>query len=92
MSPTSKYATGDINVKEGKAIFSPNNQRRNFYSRAFGKLDKGSLRGSIFALCASAIGSGVLSLPYVLRLNGFVLGYIFIIVGAIGKSNLFKTI
>ena len=33
-------------------------------------------------MCASAIGSGVLSLPYVLRLNGWVLGTLFILVGA----------
>jgi amino acid permease len=41
------------------------------------------LRGSIFALCASAIGSGVLSLPYVLRLNGWIAGLMFITIGAI---------
>ena len=40
------------------------------------------MRGSIFALCAAAIGSGVLSLPYVLGLNGWVLGLVLIIVGA----------
>jgi len=37
-------------------------------------------------LCASAIGSGVLSLPYVLRLNGWVLGVIFIVVGAFAAA------
>jgi len=40
------------------------------------------LRGSVFSLCASAIGSGVLSLPYVLKLCGWVIGLIYIIVGA----------
>ena len=86
MTPNTKaFATGDINIRSGEMIFSPNMGRRNFYKRAFGKLEKGSLRGSIFALCASAIGSGVLSLPYVLRLNGWVLGLIFILVGAFGK-------
>ena len=66
---------------------SPNqDNRRNFASRAFGKLDKGSLRGSIFSLCASAIGSGVLSLPYVLGLNGWVLGLCFILVGAFAAA------
>jgi amino acid permease len=44
------------------------------------------LRGSIFSLCASAIGSGVLSLPYVLALNGYVIGFIFIVVGAIAAA------
>jgi len=43
----------------------------------------GSVRGSIFALCSSSIGAGVLSLPYVLALNGYVLGICFIILGAI---------
>ena len=76
-------ATGDINIKNKDNIMSPNLGRmRSFSQRTFGRLDKGSLRGSIFALCASAIGSGVLSLPYVLGLNGWVLGLVFILVGA----------
>ena len=88
MTPNTKaFATGDINIRGGEMAFSPNMDRRNFYKRAFGKLEKGSLRGSIFALCASAIGSGVLSLPYVLRLNGWVLGVVFILVGAFGKIS-----
>jgi amino acid permease len=61
-------------------------QTRRFSQRAFGKLDKGSLRGSIFALSATAIGSGVLSLPYVLGLNGWVLGLIFLLVGAFAAA------
>jgi len=92
VSPTtSRYATADINIKPGKHPFSPDSSRRTFFNRAFGKLEKGSLRGSIFSLCASAIGSGVLSLPFVLNLNGWVLGFIFIIVGAIGKAADFKS-
>jgi amino acid permease len=51
--------------------------------RTFSKVGKGSLRGSIFSLCACAIGSGVLSLPYVLALCGWALGISFIVVGAI---------
>lgn len=57
--------------------------QRPFFSRTFGRLEKGSLRGSIFSLCACAIGSGVLSLPYVLALNGYVIGLLFIFIGAI---------
>jgi amino acid permease len=66
-------------------FLSPNmgGTRRSYFNRTFGKLSKGSLRGSIFALCASAIGSGVLSLPYVLALCGWVIGVSFIIIGAI---------
>lgn len=56
--------------------------RRTFLVRTFSKLNKGSVRGSIFALCASAIGSGVLSLPYVLGLCGWGLGMIFMLTGA----------
>jgi amino acid permease len=45
-------------------------------------LHKGSVRGSILALCAVAIGSGILSLPYVLKLNGWLIGILFILGGA----------
>lgn len=57
--------------------------RRTVFNRAFGKLSKGSLRGSIFSLCASAIGSGVLSLPYVLATTGWAIGLGLVSVGAI---------
>lgn len=68
-------------------ILSPGGQhRRTIYSRAFSKLGKGSLRGSIFSLCASAIGSGVLSLPYVLKLSGYAFGIIFMILGAVAAQ------
>lgn len=93
MTPNTKnFATGDINFRNQSVPFSPNAERRNFRQRAFGKLEKGSLRGSIFALCASAIGSGVLSLPYVLGLNGWILGIVFILVGAFGKADLYVII
>ena len=60
--------------------------RRTFYDRTFTKMDAGSLRGSIFALCSAAIGAGVLSLPYVLALNGWLIGILFIFVGAIAAN------
>ena len=64
-------------------MMSPNaHMRRTFVNRTFSKLEKGSVRGSIFALCASAIGSGVLSLPYVLGLCGWGMGTIFMLLGA----------
>ena len=46
-------------------------------------MQSGSVRGSIFALCAVAIGAGVLSLPYVLKQVGWILGTILIIIGAV---------
>lgn len=58
-------------------------QNRTFFNRTFGKLEKGSVRGSIFSLCASAIGSGVLSLPYVFALSGYIVGLVFIGIGCI---------
>ena len=49
-------------------------------------MGKGSVRGSIFSLCACAIGSGVLCLPYVLSLCGWALGILFIFIGAIAAT------
>lgn len=46
-------------------------------------MDKGSLRGSIFALAASSLGSGVLAMPYVLTEVGWLLGILLIINGAV---------
>lgn len=57
--------------------------RKTYAQRTFGPMKQGSIRGSIFALCAVAIGAGVLSLPYVLKNNGWILGTLMIMVGAI---------
>ena len=62
---------------------SPFNTRRTAWQRAFGPMNQGSVRGSVFALCAVAIGAGVLSLPYVLAKNGWILGSILILIGAV---------
>lgn len=55
--------------------------RRTFYDRAFGKLEKGSLRGSMMSLITSAVGVGILSLPYVFEIVGWGLGYVLLLVG-----------
>jgi amino acid permease len=66
---------------------SPNaHMRRTFRERTFSKMEAGSIRGSIFALCSSAIGAGVLSLPYVLALNGWAVGVAYILVGAVAAT------
>lgn len=49
-------------------------------------MEKGSLRGSTFQLSTAALGSGVLSLPYILFVNGFILGTVLIIIGAIAAA------
>lgn len=87
MGSTGQSAMGDIQIKNNPLMLSPGGHLRatsdrTFYDRTFSKLGKGSLRGSIFSLCASAIGSGVLSLPYVLRLCGYIEGTLFMILGA----------
>jgi hypothetical protein len=61
----------NIEIDNTKAMLSPSAgnkyyqilinlflERRGFIGRTFNKMDPGSLRGSIFALTASAIGSG----------------------------------
>lgn len=85
------FHSEDINIKPSKLMLSPNadlNRRmgegKTFVERTFSKLDRGSVRGSIFSLSASAIGSGVLSLPYVLKLCGYAQGLAFMILGAAG--------
>lgn len=56
--------------------------QRSFLNRTFGSLEKGSLAGSTYQLSAAAIGAGVLSLPYVLKESGIILGLILILIGA----------
>jgi amino acid permease len=51
--------------------------------RAFKPMKPGSLRGSTFSLSAAAIGAGILSLPYVLKMSGWLLGSLLIMIGAI---------
>lgn len=56
------------------------------HSRTFSELGAGSLRGSIFALAASGIGTGILSLPYVFGLCGWGLGLILFMTSAIATE------
>jgi hypothetical protein len=90
---TAVSADEDMNIKPSALMLSPNadfsrrmGANKTFVERTFSKLDRGSLRGSIFSLCASAIGSGVLSLPYVLKLCGYVQGLCFMLLGAFGAE------
>lgn len=67
--------------------------RRSFLQRNFTKMGTGSMRGSIFALCASAIGSGwiykiddnigVLTFPSIFKDNGWLFGTILILMGGL---------
>ena len=87
VSPTVRNATDDINIRMTRVQLSPGlGTKRPFFNRTFGKLEKGSVRGSIFSLCACAIGAGILSLPYVLALNGWVIGMALILIGAVAGN------
>ena len=80
-------ATGDINIRPSPVCLSPTAiQRRSFFQRTFSKLEKGSVRGSIFNLVSSALGGGVLSLSYVFVLSGWLTGIVLITVGAIAAA------
>lgn len=86
MSPSSpttmRNADDDINIKPSPYNMSPSSAtRRTFFNRAFSKLEKGSLRGSIFNLVSAALGGGVLSLPYVFVLSGWVSGLLLLALG-----------
>ena len=64
----------------------------NFWKRAFGPLNQGALRASTISLMMTAIGGGTLAIPHVLAQSGFVLGLIFIILGAIAAFWSFSII
>ena len=92
----SKHCTDETSLSRGN-VSSPGVQyrenagdlspflstRKTYMQRTFGPMKQGSVRGSMFALCAVAIGAGVLSLPYVLAQTGWILGTVLILVGAV---------
>lgn len=59
-------------------------ERATCCERWFSPMGPGSLRGSVFTLMASGIGAGVLTLPYVCKINGFGVGLIMLTLGMIG--------
>ena len=77
----------DMDIKINPMPLSPTIHRRSYMQRTFSPLGKGSVRGSIFALCASAVGSGVLTLPYVLALCGWAAGITFMIIAALAART-----
>ena len=95
---TKEKATSDINIKSTNVPLSPTfsaagGVKRSFFNRTFGKLEKGSVRGSIFNLCSAALGGGVLSLSWVFVLSGWVVGFCLIFVGTFANiwSNILIT-
>jgi len=51
-------------------------------TRAFSRMESGSIRGSVFALCSSVVGSGVLVLPYTMMELGPLLAYVLLAIAA----------
>ena len=60
----------------------PESSSRNIYDRIFGKMRKGSLRGSIFAMTSLSIGTGCLSFTKKVIQFGFVWFGVFLLISA----------
>ncbi len=59
------------------------NRKKKCFQRYFGKMNQGSLRGSIFSLSSIALGTGCLSLPLRCTQIGLINGIILLLFGAI---------
>ncbi|KAF8820983.1 transmembrane amino acid transporter protein [Cardiosporidium cionae] len=78
-------ATLGYNSKENALgeVAESNVQQPSWIRRSFQRMSAGSLRGSIFLLTNSALGAGILTLPYAFKLSGYVLGSLLLIFDAI---------
>mmetsp|Transcript_6136 Transcript_6136/g.791 ORF Transcript_6136/g.791 Transcript_6136/m.791 type:complete len:91 (-) Transcript_6136:894-1166(-) len=56
---------------------------RSWSNRTFGKLEPGSMRGSIFTMISTAVGAGCLALPLAFKYVGIILAPLFIFLGLI---------
>lgn len=72
----------DLN-EELAPVCIENTDKKTFMQRYFSKMEEGSLRSSIFNLMSCALGAGMLSLPFVLRVSGYALGSFLIILGGL---------
>jgi len=60
---------------------------RSWSQRTFSKVQAGSVRGSIFSLCCSAIGMGVLLLPYTMAQVGPLLALVLLFVAGLAAYS-----
>ena len=60
-------------------IIEDNIEKRSCFKRTFGKMNPGSLRGSIFNLCILSLGTGLLAIPQKIGYMSIVLSPIIII-------------
>lgn len=66
-----------------KKKFLTHQHHRTLFSRLFGKIEKGSLRGSAFALVSVALGSGILGIPKTFEKMSILFGSLFLIFAGI---------
>ena len=76
--PIQEDPSPEISPTENKET-TQNDQKRPFYQRVFGKMDPGSLRGSIFNLCILSLGTGLLAIPQKFGYMGLLISPIIII-------------
>jgi len=58
-------------------------RQRSWSERTFSRMEVGSVRGSIFSLCCSAIGMGVLLLPYTMAQVGPLCSYLLLLAASL---------
>ena len=75
-----------LEIRHGLLLSPGGQHRRTFYDRNFSKMGFGILQGSFFSLSTSAVGFGVLCLPYVLFRSGYAFGVILIILTSIASQ------
>ena len=84
---TAAYDVGSIGNSEMNDMlksFKMGEINRTLAERYFSKMDKGSLRGSILGMTCAAIGSGVLTFPFVFKQIGWANGTVILFMGAFG--------
>eukprot|EP00392_Amoebophrya_sp_AT5.2_P014026 g14162.t1 len=68
-------------------------ERPNFFRHNFGRpLTSGGVRQSVLALTSTAIGGGLLTLPYAMRLTGMGLGAFLLILGGLTSAYSIKVL
>ena len=84
---TAAYDVGSIGNSEMNDMlksFKMGEINRTLAERYFSKMDKGSLRGSILGMTCAAVGSGVLTFPFVFKQIGWANGTVILFMGAFG--------
>mmetsp|Transcript_17986 Transcript_17986/g.2932 ORF Transcript_17986/g.2932 Transcript_17986/m.2932 type:complete len:137 (-) Transcript_17986:902-1312(-) len=65
---------------------------RTCFNKYFAPIGPGSSRGALFNMSSSAIGAGLLSLPYAISHCGLILGLILIVLGAVSSALYYRIV